>query len=96
MTKALLFVKHDCPGCQFVQDSIKNLHDKAAQDRIERDMAVYESETVDGLAEGCFNDVKSFPTFIVKDGNDTLCRVDGDYEAIAEKLAQWAKGQDFS
>ena len=50
---------------------------KISNDRIIR-IAFHDMETVDGMAEGAYNDVLQIPTTIIEKNNEILARWDGE------------------
>lgn len=52
----------------------------------------YDMDTVDGLAEGAFNDVRSIPTTIITDDGNNVARWDGTVPSPQELSQRISKG----
>ena len=90
--KILLFVGPDCPKCRKVKQAISKFAfaNPKANVILDKELKIYESDTVDGLAEGAFHDVRSLPALIIKDSAGKLSvRVDGKVMELLEALIDW-------
>jgi len=110
--RMLLFVGPDCPNCHavisgMVQSGIigKNIAASIPMrpQIIEMEhritpfpLEIFDSGTVDGLAAGAFNDVRSLPTLIYMRDGEVIRRIDGDHDAILETIGKWARDEKIS
>jgi len=110
--RMLLFVGPDCPNCHDVISKMtaSGILDAGTaesismrpqiiemEDRITPfPLEIFDSGTVDGLAAGAFNDVRSLPTLIYMRDGEVIKRIDGDHEAISEAIGKWARDEKIS
>lgn len=78
-----IFGKADCVKCEAAKELIKSLLCKC---KLTKKIKVryYDMETMDGMAEGAFNDVLDIPTIIFKDQDKKIARWDGHAPGINE------------
>ena len=78
-----IFGKDDCVKCEEAKKSITAvLSDGKLTDKVP--LNYFDMESVDGMAEGAFNDVLKIPTVIIKHDGNKIRRWDGDVPASAE------------
>ncbi len=71
-----VFGREQCPNCKQAQRSVSDfLVENGIVGSVKQ--VYYDMDTVDGLAEGAFNDVRSIPTTIVHDNGKNVARWDG-------------------
>jgi len=72
-----VYGKDGCAKCKSTKDKLTHLVGKAeAAETVALDF--YDMETVEGLAEGAFNDVRDVPTVILRgDDGEALARWEG-------------------
>ena len=71
MKKVYIFGKPTCPVCKDVYKKVKYFKKKK---NFSAEIKYLDTETVDGLAEGAFNEVSDIPTVIIFDGKKELAR----------------------
>jgi DNA replication protein DnaC len=75
--KIKVFGKKNCAKCETTKNKIShylkknNGTDKAI-------LEFYDLDTVDGMAEGAYNDVLKIPSTIIENGENILARWDGE------------------
>ena len=82
------------PGCEFCKTTMKKFETFLTLWKItdKVDLAFFDMETVDGLAEGAFLSVAKIPTSIIEHDGNVLARWDGkvpvseDFKPHFEKL----------
>jgi len=86
-----VYGKTGCAKCKSARDKLSHLIAKA--DRTgEVDLAYHDVDTVDGMAEGAFNDVTDVPTTILRsEAGEPLARWDGWLPPSAEVRAHLAR-----
>jgi hypothetical protein len=86
-----VYGKTNCAKCKGTRNKLVHLITKA--DRAEEvDVAYHDMDTVDGLAEGAFNDVTDIPTTILRsDAGEALARWEGWLPPSAEVKAYLAR-----
>ena len=88
-----VYGKSDCPKCKSTKDKLANLIGKAAAENEIR-LAYHDLETVEGMAEGAFNDVKDVPTTILRsDAGEPMARWEGTLPPSVEVKAFLASAQ---
>ena len=71
-----VFGREQCPNCKQAKQSVSDfLSRNGIAGSVKQ--VYYDMDTVDGLAEGAFNDVRSIPTTIVHDEGRNVARWDG-------------------
>jgi len=81
--KIKVFGKKDCAKCETTKNKIKhfitknNYQDSAA-------LEFYDMDTVDGVAEGAYNDVLKIPTTLIERKEEVLARWEGEVPNSAE------------
>ena len=85
-----VFGREECPNCKVaktcVDKLIKNNGISASVKHV-----YYDMDTVDGLAEGAFHDVRSIPTTIIHNDGKDIARWDGvvpPIEDLSTKLRE--------
>lgn len=72
-----VYGKDDCVKCETAKETLATfLSDKKLTGKIP--YRYFDMESVDGMAEGAFNDVLKIPTIIIKDSENNIVRWDGD------------------
>lgn len=81
-----IFGKADCVKCEAAKEMIKSL---LSEGELTKKIKVryYDMESMDGMAEGAFNDVLDIPTIIFKDKDKKIARWDGHAPTINEMRA---------
>ena len=78
-----VFGKQDCGKCETAKSRLKDLLlEKTLTDKIP--LRYFDMETVDGMAEGAFNDVLNIPTIIIRNENKKIARWDGNVPETSE------------
>lgn len=85
-----LFGREECPNCKVAK---KNVADFLEKNGITESVKhnYYDMDTVDGLAEGAFNDVRSVPTTIITDNGENIARWDGvvpPQEELSQRISE--------
>jgi len=82
-----VFGKGGCAKCSSTKDKINHLVGKAEAGGA-FSVAFVDMDTIEGMAEGAFNDVLDIPTTILRsDGGDAVARWDGKVPPSAEVQA---------
>jgi len=82
-----IYGKSNCPKCKSAQDKLALLIGKAAVAQ-EVGLAYHDLETVEGMAEGAFNDVTDIPTTILRsDAGQPMARWEGKLPPTVEVKA---------
>lgn len=71
MKRVYVFGKSTCPVCKDAFDKILYFKEKKS---FYAEIKYFDMETVDGLAEGAFNEVSDIPTIIIFDNKTELAR----------------------
>jgi len=72
-----VFGKDGCAKCETTKNKLK--HFIAKWDVKEKvDLDFHDMGTIDGMAEGAYNDVLQIPTTIIEKNNEILARWDGE------------------
>lgn len=71
MKKVLIFGRLTCPVCKDAHKKVKYFKKKK---HFDAEIVYYDMETIDGLAEGAFNEVSDIPTVIIYDNKQELVR----------------------
>lgn len=71
-----LFGREECSNCKVAKKNVSDFLEKNGIAGSVRHV-YYDMDTVDGLAEGAFHDVRSIPTTIVHDDGKDIARWDG-------------------
>ncbi len=78
-----IFGKSDCVKCETAKDTFTTfLSDRKLKDKIS--LRYYDMESVDGMAEGAFNDVMDIPTIIITKQKNRIARWDGNVPETGE------------
>lgn len=86
-----VFGREECPNCEVTRNTVSKFLDKnGITDSVKQ--VYYDMDTVDGLAEGAFNDVCSIPTTIVTDDGKDVARWDGVVPSAQELSLRISKG----
>jgi len=82
-----VYGKNGCPTCESTKDKLALLIGKAdAEDEVL--VAYHDVDTVEGMAEGAFNDVTDVPTTILRsDAGETMARWEGTLPPSVEVKA---------
>ncbi len=85
-----VYGKEDCVKCEEAKKTLTEVLSKGKlADKVP--LNYFDMESVDGMAEGAFNDVLKIPTVIIKKSGDKIRRWDGDVPDTAE-VAKLLKG----
>jgi hypothetical protein len=86
-----VFGREECPNCKV---AARNVDDFLEKNDIVGSVkhVYYDMDTVDGLAEGAFHDVRSIPTTIVRDNGKNVARWDGVAPPPEELSLRISKG----
>jgi thioredoxin-related protein len=86
-----VFGREECPNCKHAKKNITDfLNNNGIADSVSH--KYFDMDTVDGLAEGAFNDVRSIPTTIVHDEGENIARWDGMVPPMEELSMKISKG----
>lgn len=78
-----VFGKEDCGKCESAKNRLNSLlSERTLTDKVS--LRYFDMETVDGMAEGAFNDVLNIPTIIIKSKNKKIARWDGNVPETSE------------
>jgi len=92
MLKFEVFGKNNCAKCKSTKNKIAHVLNKTNR---QADVAIdfFDLDSVDGMAEGAFNDVSAVPTTILRDdAGRPLARWDGRLPPSVEMMAYLASG----
>ena len=78
-----VFGREQCSNCKQAKRSVSDFLSKNGIAGSVKQV-YYDMDTVDGLAEGAFNDVRSVPTTIVNDEGRNVARWDGIVPPLEE------------
>ncbi|MFH1459900.1 MAG: thioredoxin family protein [Candidatus Omnitrophota bacterium] len=85
-----VFGKKGCAKCETTKNKIKHFVAKwEVDDQVKLDF--HDMDTVDGMAEGAYNDVLQIPTTIFEKDNEVVARWEGEVphsEKIKEHLIE--------
>ena len=85
-----LFGREECPNCKVAKKNVAAFLEKnGITESVKHNY--YDMDTVDGLAEGAFNDVRSIPTTIITDNGEDIARWDGvvpPQEELSQKISE--------
>ena len=85
-----LFGREECPNCTVAKKNVAAFLEKnGITESVKHNY--YDMDTVDGLAEGAFNDVRSIPTTIITDNGEDIARWDGvvpPQEELSQKISE--------
>lgn len=85
-----IFGKEGCNKCETAKERFEEfLADKSLAKKVP--LRYFDMETVDGIAEGAFNDVLDIPTIIIKDMDKRVVRWDGSVPEVGEMESTLAK-----
>jgi len=85
-----VFGKSGCARCKSTRDKLGHLIRKAGR-ADEVSLRYHDMETIDGMAEGAFNDVTTVPTTILRsEAGEAVARWDGRLPPSAEVRAYLA------
>ena len=75
--KIKVFGKNGCAKCETTKNKLKHFITKwEVEEKVNLDY--HDMETIDGMAEGAYNDVLQIPTTIIEKNNQILARWDGE------------------
>jgi len=81
--KIKVFGKKDCAKCETTKNKLNHFIEKNNyQDSAT--LEFYDMDTVDGVAEGAYNDVLKIPTTLIQKQDETLARWEGEVPNSAE------------
>jgi hypothetical protein len=84
--KIKVFGKAGCAKCDTTKNKLKHYIGKwEIEDKVE--ITFHDMDTVDGMAEGAYNDVLQIPTTILEEGESVVARWDGEV-TLSEKVKQ--------
>jgi len=71
-----IFGKQNCARCKTTKNKLNHFINKwGLADKVS--VRFFDMDTVDGMAEGAYNDVSDVPTVIIQDNGNSLARWDG-------------------
>ena len=76
MVKIFVFGKQNCAKCKTTKNKLQHFLNQWQVDH-KVEMIFHDLETVDGLAEGAFHDVRDIPLTIVERSGQEVARWDG-------------------
>ena len=83
--KIKIFGKEGCAKCQTTKNKFRHFVTKLeVQDKVEIDY--HDMESIDGRAEGAYNDVLQIPTTIIERNGEIVARWEG--EVASEEIKQ--------
>jgi len=85
-----VFGREECPNCKVAKKSVDDLLSKNGISETVKHV-YYDMDTVDGLAEGAFHDVRSIPTTILHEKGDDIARWDGVIPPLEELTLKISK-----
>jgi hypothetical protein len=85
--KIKVFGKKGCAKCETTKNKINHFITKWEMDS-KVEMTFHDMDTVDGMAEGAYNDVLQVPTTIMEKNNKVVARWDGEVP-ISEKIKEY-------
>jgi len=75
--KIKIFGKSGCAKCETTKNKVRHFIAKwDVDDKVE--VTFYDMDSVDGMAEGAYNDVAQIPTTIVEKNDSVVARWDGE------------------
>jgi hypothetical protein len=75
--KVKIFGKSGCAKCDTTKNKLKHFIGKwEIDDKVE--LTFHDMDTVDGMAEGAYNDVMRIPTTIFEENDNIVARWDGE------------------
>jgi len=81
--KIKVFGKKDCAKCETTKNKLNHFIEKNNyQDSAT--LEFYDMDTVDGFAEGAYNDVLKIPTTLIEKQDEILARWEGEVPSSAE------------
>jgi len=86
--KVKIFGKKGCAKCETTKNKLNHFITKWEVDN-KVELTFHDMETVDGMAEGAYNDVLQIPTTIIEKDNKVVARWDGEVphsETVKEHL----------
>lgn len=88
--KVKVFGKSGCAKCETTKNKLKHFITKwEVDDKVA--LNFHDMETIDGMAEGAYNDVLQIPTTIIEKNNEILARWDGEVPN-SEKVKEYLVG----
>lgn len=88
--KIKVFGKKGCAKCETTKNKLKHFLAKwEVEEKVNLDF--HDMETVDGMAEGAYNDVLQIPTTIIEKDDQILARWDGEVpnsEKVKEHIVE--------
>jgi hypothetical protein len=81
--KIKIFGKQNCAKCETTKNKI-NHYLKKNTGLLNVPLEFYDLDTIDGIAEGAYNDVLKIPTTIIEENENTLARWDGEVPKTEE------------
>jgi len=83
-----IFGKKDCAKCETTKNKFNHFLEKSNRlDRVK--LEFHDMDTVDGMAEGAYNDVFSIPTVIIDRDTHILARWEGQVPKTEEFQAHF-------
>ena len=76
--KIKVFGKKNCAKCETTKNKISHYLEKHGNGSLSMSMEFYDLDTIDGMAEGAYNDVLKIPTTIIEKNEKILVRWDGE------------------
>jgi len=83
-----IFGKKDCAKCETTKNKFNHFLTKSGNAN-ETELEFYDMDTVDGMAEGAFNDVLHVPTTIIEKEDRILARWEGEVPGTGEFKAHF-------
>ena len=77
MVKIAVFGKQECAKCKSTKNKLEHFINRWKLDHTVQ-LTYHDLETVDGLAEGAFHDVRDIPLTIVENEGRQIARWDGE------------------
>jgi DNA replication protein DnaC len=81
--KIKVFGKKNCAKCETTKNKISH-YLKKNNSTHKAMLKFYDLDTVDGMAEGAYNDVLKIPSTIIENGENILARWDGEVPNTAD------------
>ena len=76
--KIKVFGKKNCAKCETTKNKINHYLKKHSNGSLNMSMEFYDLDTIDGMAEGAYNDVLKVPATIIEKNETILARWDGE------------------
>ncbi len=85
--KIKVFGKNGCAKCETTKNKIKHFITKWEVDK-KVTLSFHDMDTIDGMAEGAYNDVLQVPTTILEKGDKIIARWEGEVPH-SEKIKEY-------